>query len=287
MTVSTESPSGLRFASDGRSASRWVLKRGELFALAFLVAFVNAIYGIAAEEIVVKGIGSALANTFGISAILWAALYFAVTLALGDSRHDVRPFEAAAALATVAVSALPIPQFASLALFAFSGLLIMTGERGTPITRAAWIMAAATIPIFWGRRLMAYFNDAFLSFDALLVSNILGTDRNGNLVGIPGQSGYLQILEECSSFANISLSVLCWTVFTQVNQRRWRPSNILWVMAAAGAVVFINTLRMTLIGAYPESYDLLHGPVGQTVANYLIIVAVVAICAIGARRHAR
>lgn len=259
------------------------LGRGELFSVVFAVAFANAIFGIAAQEVEANGLTAALVNTFGISAILWAALYFAIRLALSDPQRAIRPYEWLLAVGALTAAALPIPQFASLALFGTAAILVLTSQSRSPMQRAAWIMMASTIPIFWGRRVMAYFGDLLLGFDAHLVSAILGTGRNGNLVGIPGQTGYLQVLEECSSFANISLSILCWTVFTQVYDRRWRPSNLGWVAAAAGAVLVINTTRMALIGFFPSYYDVLHGPTGATVANYLIIAAVVAICAVGVR----
>lgn len=257
--------------------------RNTLFPFVFVVTFLNAIYGLAAQKVVDEGVASAIFGTFGLSAIVWAAVYFAVKLAFSDAAEALRPLDRVMAVAAIVAAMLPIAQFSSLALTVFAAYAILSSRRSTPMARAGWIMLAATVPVFWGRRVMAYFNEPLLGFDAAVVAGFLGTERSGNLVPFPDGQGVLQIMEACSSLANISLAILCWTIFTQVNNRRWRPSNLLWVGFATAAVIVINASRIALIGVFPQHYDLLHGPVGATVANYVILVVIVAICAWGNR----
>ena len=40
------------------------------------------------------------------------------------------------------------------------------------------------------------------------------------------------------------------------------------------AVVAINLTRLSLIGVYPERFDLIHGPVGAAVANCLTLLII-------------
>lgn len=270
-------------APERRTFAGWMPTRVQAFVVVFLVCFSNGIYGIAAQKVLDEGIASAIFGTFGLSAIVWAAIWFAVKLAFEEEDRPLKPWEAAAALACISAAFLPIAQFSSLALTVFAGLAIVTSRTGTPMHRASWIMFATTVPIFWGRRVMAYFSETLLGFDAAVVANMLGTERNGNLVPFPNGEGMLQVMEACSSLSNISLAILCWTIFTQVNGRRWQPSNLVWVGGAILSVVAINATRIALIGVFPHYYDLLHGPVGATVANYVILFAIVGICSWGNR----
>jgi exosortase/archaeosortase family protein len=138
--------------------------------------------------------------------------------------------------------------------------------------------------MFWGHLLFAMLSDLILQGDAMLVGWLLGTHRLGNAVQLANGSGYLWIAPPCSSLANISLAVLCWVMFTKVVNRPGSVRDIGWVVTACTAVVAINVTRISLIGLYPHQYELLHGPIGMAVANWIILGATVGICLLGVRR---
>lgn len=137
--------------------------------------------------------------------------------------------------------------------------------------------------MFWSRVIFSVFSDYILQFDAILASNLLGTGRVGNTVAFADGSGYLWIAPGCSSLINVSLAVLCGTVFSQMWPRNRPSQSILLVAFAAAAVVMINAERLALLGAYPQYFETLHGSAGATLANLLTLIAIVSICSVGVR----
>jgi len=49
-------------------------------------------------------------------------------------------------------------------------------------------------------------------------------------------------------------------------------------------VLAVNVVRISLVGLHPEFYDIIHGPPGETVANWLSIGLIAVICYFGVRR---
>jgi exosortase/archaeosortase family protein len=150
-------------------------------------------------------------------------------------------------------------------------------EAGAPARRAAFVILAVTVPMFWSRLVFAMLSDWILRADAILVSLIVGTERVGNTVGFADNSGFLFILPACSSLADVSLAVLGWALFTQALTRRPSLKDVWWCLAACSAVIVINVTRIALIGLHPEHFELIHGAVGAGVAGFLALVAIVGI----------
>ena len=74
----------------------------------------------------------------------------------------------------------------------------------------------------------------------------------------------------------MALAVLSAAIFVNLRCGRWSPSTLGWTAASVAAVVAINLARLSLIGIYPEQFDLIHGPVGAAVANCITLLAIVA-----------
>jgi exosortase/archaeosortase family protein len=110
-------------------------------------------------------------------------------------------------------------------------------------------------------------------------------ERAGNTISFSDGSGYLWIAPACSSIANVSLAILCWVLFTQMFYRERPIRHAWWAVLACALVVAINVTRLSLIGLYQQHFDLLHGPVGATVANWLSFAAIIGICALGVKRE--
>jgi hypothetical protein len=113
---------------------------------------------------------------------------------------------------------------------------------------------------------------------------LVGTPRMGNAIRLADGSGYLWIGPGCSSLANMSLAILCWVTVSKGVGRSGSLWDVRWVALACAAVVAINVTRISLIGFYPAYFDLLHGPVGATVASWLTLGTTVAICLLAVRR---
>ena len=87
----------------------------------------------------------------------------------------------------------------------------------------------------------------------------------------------------CSSVANISLAILCWVLFAQFRGLDWSLRSAAWCLLACLAVILINVVRIGLMVLHREQFDLIHGPIGAALANWLSIAAVLAICLWGTR----
>jgi exosortase/archaeosortase family protein len=148
---------------------------------------------------------------------------------------------------------------------------------GAPARRAAFVILAITVPMFWSRLAFAMLSDWILQADALLVSLIVGTERIGNTIGFADNPGYVIIVPSCSSLADVFLAVLGWALFTQALTRRPSLKDVWWCLAACSAVIVINVTRIALIGLHPEHFELIHGAVGASVASFLTLAAIVGI----------
>ena len=263
------------------------LTREQLLSGLFLLAFANGALLRAFEAVDIAGpaygwTGAAM-NTFGISVIVWAAIWIALRYIVQGRQTPFRLADGLVSLAVIALTLVPSSVPAWLAMTGLALYLAYTSEADSYQKRGAWILLAITVPMCWSRIFFACVSDAILEVEAILVGMAMGTPRVGNMVQFADGSGYMQIWPACSSFSNVSLTLLCWVTFCQVHGSRASVRGAGWCLLACIVVVLINVSRISLIGFYPEQYDLLHGPVGMSVAGWLTLGASVAICAIGVR----
>jgi exosortase/archaeosortase family protein len=259
------------------------LGRNELFAGLCIVAFANGT--------IIQVIGGLrqrpwvdlFSNTFEISAIVWVALVVGVVFLLRQPRTAITNADRAVAAAAAAAFLVPVAPLSWLALSGIAVHILRTTPAGSFPHRGGWILLAVTVPMFWSRVLFSLFSGAILEIDAILVSRIVGTERVGNAIEFADGSGYLWIAPSCSSLANISLAALCSVLAVQLHSCEQPIRQVWWAVLACAAVVSINIVRLSLIGLYSGQFDLLHGPAGATVANWLTFAAIVGICAIGIR----
>jgi exosortase/archaeosortase family protein len=253
------------------------VRRGEFFAGLFILGFSNGIFERITRMIANIPIENAILDTFGISVLVWVACFIAVSLLL---RQPPEPMTRNDLFLGVAVFVAVLVPSARVSWIALTGLGIYglrCFEAGAPAHRAAFVILAVTVPMFWSRLVFAMLSDWILRADAILVSLIVGTERVGNTVGFADNSGFLFILPACSSLADVSLAVLGWALFTQALTRRPTLKDVWWCLAACSAVIVINVTRIALIGLHPEHFELIHGAVGAGVAGFLALVAVVGI----------
>lgn len=275
-----------KYAAPPTASVRWFgLSRSELMTLLYILSVGNALLPLIAGGIANDGIIYAVLNTFEVSAIVWGALALGIVYSL-RSEGGVRPLDKVVAGVTVAGCLMPLglATWGFVTLVALYGILSSRRDAHDWQHRAGWIFLAITVPMFWSKRLFNLFAEVFLSIDAAFVSLITHTERVSNLVAIPGGQGYLQIAAQCSSLANVSLAVLCWVLFTQAAGMRWRLANLAWCSFACLAVIAINVSRISLIGFYPHLYELIHGPIGSTVASWVTVFVVLAVCYYGVGR---
>jgi hypothetical protein len=262
------------------------MPRNEFFAALLIIGCVNGLGSRIIETVLSVGWSQAALSTFGTSAIVWIACYAGIRLILEEGCEKVRSTDLVLGLGSLIPMAFPSGGFSWLAISALSLYLLLLSERFTARWRGAVILFATTVPMLWGPLLFSYFANAILSIDASLVGFMLGTGSSGNLVPFRDGSGTLIILPYCSSFANVSLAFLAWTLISQWQPRRWSIRDLASCLVAAGSVISVNVTRIALMGISPRFYTSIHSLWGETITNVLILGLTLGICLLGIRREA-
>jgi hypothetical protein len=264
--------------------------RGELFAGLSVLGFANGIAGRVCRAILDDGAAAALASTFGISAIVWVAFIACPAMLLRGPREPLGRADLVMAAGVLTATMLPFSSLSwvaltGLALYILRDVWVSRGRRlSLPVHRGAWILLATTGAMLWGRLLLLSASGPVLGTDAFLAGWLAGTKAVGNTVRFAGSGDYVWIGPPCSSLANISLAILCWVLFAQFRGLTWSVRHAGWCLLACLSVVAINVTRIALIVLHEEQFDLLHGPTGAVIANWLSVAAVLGICMWGTRR---
>jgi exosortase/archaeosortase family protein len=262
---------------------RSLASRNELFAGLVVLAYVNGFSERVIVSVTRDGMLAALLQTFDISVLVWSACAISIAFLLRGPPQPIEQFDMLLTAVAVAAFVMPIAPLSWVVLSAVAIYVVRRSPSASFLHRGAWIVLAITVPMFWGRLLFAMLSDVVLQGDAVLIASVLGTQRVGNAVQYADGSGYLWIAPACSSLTNISLAILCWVMFTRVADHKNSLLDVAWGLAACGGVVAINVARISLIGLYPDHFDLIHGVLGATIASWLIVGVTVGICRLGVR----
>ena len=268
-------------SAPGRRVSRSFLYGGLI-----AVGFANGISEKLSAALSSEELASAALNTFDVSVFVWLAVAAGLLLVAraGPVESDGLDW-GLAALAGMAIL-VPVPALSWLAVTGLALSLLLRSTRGSTLRRGAIILLAVTVPTFWARILMSVFSDAILSTDATLVAWAVGSERHGNLVPFADGSGAMWITPACSSFTNLSLAILAFVGAVNLTGGRLSPAKLGLGVLACGLVVLINVTRMSLIGYFPAYFELIHGPVGSSVAGWLATLAIIAVSWFAVRRDA-
>lgn len=278
-TAGRSPPARALALASGPADAKLGLSRQALFGGLVVAGFANGISEKVYYAVAARGWLAAAFGTFDVSVIIWGAwLASLLLLRRSGDRQPVRSSDLAVAGLACVLFLVPLPSLSWLALSLVALHAYRSAGGDGPLRRAAAIAFALTIPLLWARLVFAAFSDDILALDATLVAWIVGTVPSGNVVPFADASGFLFLNPGCSSITNVSLAILSACVFVNLYDRRWSPDAILWTGAACAAVVFVNVLRISLIGLFPAHYQLIHGPVGATVAAWLTVAAILGIC---------
>jgi len=258
--------------------------RNQLYCGLVVVGFANGASDRIVGSLAQNSLPVALLDMLGVSLVVWAAAAAAVWLLLRSEEQLATSSDLlVTGLASLAFL-IPVPQASWLALTAIGGHVAFTSTGS--MRRAAIILAALTIPMFWARILFALFSGPILALDAKLVSWIVGTQSDGNAIPFADGSGLFFLEPACSSFTNVSLALLCGLLIVKLYDLAWSTAVARAVLTACLATVAINVIRLSSIGVLPAYYDLIHGPFGRGVAEWTANFAVLAIYAGGLRPDA-
>lgn len=266
-----------RIPSEPVAARSFALTRNELYFGLAIVGFANGASERASDEIARGGFAGALFNTFSISVVVWAALGVGLWLLLRAERVPIRRADLAVGAAAAIAFLIPIPSLAWLALAGMAVYLAWTSAPRSAMRRAAVVLGALTLPMFWARILFATFSNTLLGIDAKMVSWLVGSQSTGNAIPFADGSGLLFLEPACSSLTNLSLALLCGVVFVKAYDRQWSRPVVASVIVASAVTVLINVTRIGVITVFPASYELMHGATGGTIVAWTTIIAVTVI----------
>ncbi len=262
-----------------------IVTRPNIVSGVFLFAFLNGVSETVFRSINASGVVDAAAGTFGISVIVFVGLTLAMQNLSLDSDCPIKSRDLKLLLVPIGLVLMPSPYFSWIAISLLALVERKRSTFGSPRRRGAALMFGITIPMFWGKIVFAVFSSWILRGDALLVSVVTRSSSVGNVVSLPHQNGLLVIAPACSSFANLSLAVLCWLMFTEYSGRPRALEDYVTCFCACLNVIIVNIARISMIGLRPDLYDMLHGPVGATVASWLTAIVVLATCFYGVKRE--
>jgi exosortase/archaeosortase family protein len=274
------------FPASRLDAGKLFTGRAALFGSLFAVAVANGLSEKILSSIADQGFLLALFETFDVSVVVWLAVGAGVWQLYTAPTSRRRVGDGLVAFVAIALILVPVPALSWVAATGIALFLIMDSAQGECGRRAGYILLAATVPAFWASVIMSVFNDWILAIDALLVGLFVGSTPQGNLVPFADDSGALWIAPGCSSFTNISLAILAIVVVVNITSGKWSLAKIGLAIAACASVVLINIIRISLIGYFPDRFDLIHGEVGSGIAGVLSTLVIAVFSWLAVRPHA-
>jgi hypothetical protein len=261
------------------------MPRDELFAGICILACANGLGALVIKSVTDLGWESAVVETFGVSAIVWVACFIGATLILHDRTDVIRSTDLVVGAIVLGLIFLPIGGASWLALTALCLYMLLLPNGPSSRKRGARLLLATTLPMLWSRLLLHFFAKPILEVDAAMISWLLDTDRVGNMVRFADNSGSLVIFPACSSFAGISLAILCWVTISQATQHRWSAYDLVWCGLACASVVVVNVTRIGLMASSDGHYQAIHGQWGDTFTNVIMLILIVGFSLLGVRRE--
>jgi exosortase/archaeosortase family protein len=258
--------------------------RNEFFALLYIVGCANGLLGRIIQSLQFSDWEGAITG-IDINAIVLLACFAGISLVGGEDSETLRPLDLVVAAIFLLFVALPVFPLSWVGVTGLSVYILFFAKANADRVRGALILLALTAPMLWSRLLFQMFAKTILNIDASLVSLLLGTDRSGNMVRFVDNSGYMVVMPRCSSLANMSLALLCWATITQWVRHRWRAADIAWGTLACFTVIAVNVSRISIMGLSRNNYDYMHSDWGDLITNSIMLVLMVAVTVLGARRE--
>ena len=266
------------------AALRDSIPRNEFFAGLYVLGLANGL--------VARGFSTAHYDNWAgvllsldVNVIVLFACFAGLSAIFYDSREQIRRTDLAVVPVFLVFTAIPIFALSWVAVTGLSLYILLFANGSAALKRGAVILLALTVPMLWSRLLFQLFAKIILDIDAWLVASLMGTDRVGNMVGFADASGYMVVLPACSSLANMSLAFLCWVSITQWVEHRRSAWDILWSLLVCISVIAVNVTRISLMGLSHRHYDMIHGDLGDMVANFIMLTLMIGFSVLGVRRE--
>jgi hypothetical protein len=165
-----------------------------------------------------------------------------------------------------------------------------TDERSQVRAVAAIYLAIASHQ-FWSYLAFEVLSPELVKFDATLVGEAVSLTIKGavwrdNVITMPN-GHVIAILQGCSSFSNVSASLLAWVALAKLERTDWVRADAWVAGAAALAQIGLNMARLYLMAQSDPLYVYWHDGAGAEIYAVAASVAAVLIAVFGTRWAAR
>lgn len=232
-----------------------------------IAGFLNAVTGQVTLALKKESLAAALAGGMGVNPIVTASFILAIILTFHSACKPARRRHVFLALAMSFALLIPISTLAWVTLGVLSFSIILDKELPESMRAGASIMMAVALREPFTRILLDMLAEPLLLFDGWMTAFWMSVfheqvSHQGNLVTGPNGNKLL-ILTGCSSFKNLSYSLLAWFAASRAFQSTF--SRGVW-MAGAGisiSVPVFNHFRLALMGLDADAYAYFHAGGGR------------------------
>lgn len=254
-----------------------LMSRLNLFSLVFAFGLINAMIRPIRAHVLEFGFIDSLIGGFGISFIVWFAVYCSFDLLRKCSSQEATRNDWVVAFAAMILFAIPSAFISWIVLSFFAAYCgFFVYQSGTIGRNAALIMLAVALRVPVSDICLKLSADALLQFDAMATLSLLQlieseAVRQGNIV--IGSGGHeLLIMTGCASFTNISLALLLWFTVVRTQVMRWRSALTFTIIPLTVLVMGINITRLAMMARSQEEYFFYHDGFGADLVNALILL---------------
>ena len=260
------------------------LSRDEFFAGLFILGCANGLMGRMLYAFNLEG-WAGFVTGVDINLIVLFAFYAGVSAVLSEGKHKLRLSDLIVGCACLVLICLPVYPLSWVAVTVLSLYILLFANGAPDRKRGAVILLTLTMPMLWSRLVFQFFANFILEFDAWFAAALLGTSRVGNTLSFGDGSGILVITPACSSFANVSIALLCWVSVTQWAKHRWAPSDLVWCFLACASVIGVNVTRIAVTGMSQANYAMFHNEWSEMVLSTVMVILITGFSLFGARRE--
>lgn len=257
------------------------VSRTALFAAAGVLAALNAEADQIISAVQYERVGLVIGTLAGVSAVVWFAMYAALTIGFEAPVGRLRRGDALVLSAILVLAVVPLLYAAKAALLLAALHLFFTPQPGHSDRRVACVLLALTGPLIWGRLILLALASPLLSLDAHIVGRLIGSPVDGNTVQFSGSRIQFLVGTGCSSLHNMSLAIVLWTTAIALFNLRlsWRllvigVAMVLWMFV-------LNILRLASIGLFPARFVFLHEGAGAELFGWGSLLGAAALIAFG------
>ena len=254
------------------------MPRNNLFMLIFAFGLANAMIRPIREHVTEFGAVDSLISGFGISFIVWFAVYCSFDLMRKANTNKANQIDWIVAFFTMILLLVPSAFASWVTLSLFAAYCGFHAFRSASIGRnASLIMLAIALRVPVSDVCLKLSADALLQFDTIATLSLLsfmGVEavRQGNIV--IGAAGHeLLIMTGCASFTNISLALLLWFTIVRTQIKHWHTKLTVYILPLTAMVMGINIARLSMMALSQEDYFFYHDGLGADIVNALILIA--------------